>query len=87
MMKRVLLAAVFYAAMMCGVARAEAGVLDWPIISQGNAVVKCLAADSGTIVISLVTHLSAFAVETFKTVGQCLIYTTAKLTPLPDVPE
>lgn len=66
---------------------AYASVFDWPVLSQGSAVVTCIVTDAGKILTSVVSHLSAIAVETFQTVGQCLIYTTAKVTPLPDVPE
>ena len=68
----------------CGslyVGNAEASVLNWPVISQLTNVGRCLVADSGKITNSLVTHATAFTVETLQIVSECLLYATHQVTP------
>ena len=61
--------------------RAEASVLDWPVVSQASNVVRCIVSDAGTIGKSFITHASGFVVETFTTVGECLLYVANQVTP------
>ena len=61
--------------------RAEASVLDWPVVSQLSNVVRCVVVDAGTIGKSFVTHASGFAVETLVTVGKCLLYIGDQVVP------
>lgn len=63
---------------------AEAGVTDWPVVSQLVNVVRCVISDAGKITTSLVSHATAFSVETLQTVGQCLIYTAGQATGVGD---
>ena len=81
-MKKMVLVGLLLSGLLFGSPRtAYASVLDWPVVSQVSNVVRCVIADSGAILSSLVTHATAFTKETLTTVGECLLYTTQQVTP------
>ena len=74
-----------------------AGVQDWPVVGQVIAVGKCVVGGTGTLLGSLLNHLTAWGGELVQTVGQCALHATDQATdvaedtvsltlPLPDAP-
>ena len=55
--------------LLCGTA--EAAITDWPVVGQVSRVGVCLVKGSGTLLASLVAHLSAFGVEVVAKIGEC----------------
>ena len=79
-MKRHLVGAVLVAWLAMSPTLAYAAVEDWPVVGQVVRVGKCVVGGTGSLIGSLLGHLTDWGTELVQTVGQCALNTNTEAT-------